>query len=409
MANVTSGSASGKLASVKTLTKRQEKAPSYENCINLASALRRSARFDEARRMLTSAVALQPAQPEAWNNLAQLESDLGRFDLVPGLFQRALQCHDKRGSPPTACKDTLLGFAYSLMRLGKFDSVWPLWEAARFGLSWWAFPGTFPWKGEEVERLLVVCEGGFGDGFNFARWLPALARRVPHVLVIVWDRMLEYMTHALRNYTNVRVLPMSHEFQYGDLAGFTHTTSILSLPAELGMSTWAELPPPLDWTPPARIITPPLDWIGFCWQAEENGVQRRTRSIPLPVADRIGRALGKKCERVVSLCLPGKNLYARETDWRVPRGVTHDPSAIDGWESTARTLLKCKRIVTTDTAVAHLSGSLGVPTLMLLPVRSAWTWARRGDELPNWYGAGFRTYRETNPAAWTVEEVLRAL
>ena len=58
----------------------------------------------------------------------------------------------------------------------------------------------------------------------------------------------------------------------------------------------------------------------------------------------------------------------------MPAGVRQNGDAIADWESTARTILHCKLVVTVDTAVAHLAGSLGVPTICLLPRRSDWKW-----------------------------------
>ena len=397
-----------KFPTVSELRKRAAKAPTYENLIDLGSGYRRANQFTEAEATLKRCLEMDPTQPAGWTNAAQLYSDLGRFEQAPGLFQRALQCHEKQGVQAAMAKTTLIGFAYSMMRLGQFKYVWPAWEASRLGRSWHPFPNMAPWRGEEVKRILVLPEGGYGDGFCFARWFPALAARVPEVLFIVWDRVYEYARHALSGW-NIKVFPMSHQFRYAEIADITHCTPLMSLPAVLGMQSWSDIPPQIDWTPPSQIIHPPLDQIGFCWLAEENGSQKCIRSLPIAAADQIGRFLSRRCEKVVSLCLPGKNLQAEALPFRTPRGVVQDPAAIEGWEQTARTILKCRYVVTVDTAVGHLAGSLGVPTLMLLPLRSSWQWALPGQELPPWYGPTFKAYRETNPACWTPDAILKVL
>jgi Tetratricopeptide repeat len=397
-----------KFPTVAELRKIVAKSPTYENLINLGSGLRRANRLDEAGEILKRCLAMDPTEPAAWSNAAQLYSDLGRFEQAPGLFQRALQCHEKKGVHPTMAQDTLLGFAYSLMRLGQFQYVWPAWEAARLQRSWYPFPNMAPWRGEEVKRLLVLPEGGYGDGFCFARWFPLLAARVPEVLFIVWDRLYEYARHVLSPW-GIKVFPMSHQFRYAEIADITHCTPLMSLPTIPGMQSWNDIPPQIDWTPPAQIVHPPLDQIGFCWLAEENGSQKCIRSLPIAVADQIGRVLSRRCEKVVSLCLPGKNLKVEESHFRPPRGVAQDPTAIDGWEQTARTILKCRFVVTVDTAVGHLAGSLGVPTLMLLPLRSSWQWSLPGGDLPPWYKPTFKAYRETNPVGWTPDAILKVL
>jgi hypothetical protein len=390
-----------------TLRKRAAKSPTYENLINLESGLRRTARLAEAHGVLEKALRLNPQQPAGWVNAAQLYSDLGNFAEVPSLFQRALQCFEKQGLAPTMAKDTLLGFAYSMMRLGQFKYAWPVWEGARVGVSWHPFPHTYPWRGEPVKKLVVLPEGGYGDGFLFSRWLPLLAQRVPEVVFIVWDRLYEYMAHVAGRY--VRVFPMSHEWRYAELSEYTHSTSLMSLPAELGMESWADIPPSIDWTPPAHIIHPPLNWIGYCWWAEENGSQRRIRSLDQMTADRVGKALAKRCERVVSLVPEQQRLYEQQTALRCPKGVTQDEALLDGWEQTARTILKCRLVVSTDTAVAHLAGTLGVPTLLLQPVRRDWKWGLSGVNLPPWYGSTFREFTNDDPEGWNGDALLKVL
>ena len=208
------------------------------------------------------------------------------------------------------------------------------------------------------------------------------------------------------------VLPLSHEFRHGELAQFSACTSILSLPAHCGMSDWSKIPPPLNWRPRAYFdLGQPEDRIGFCWRAEENGTARPVRSLSNPAADAIGRKLASKGAEVVSLCPRAANLAKDEPVELpfTPAKVRQNDAAIADWESTARTILHCKLVVTVDTAVAHLAGSLGVPTLCLLPRRSDWKWAAGDRPLNDWYGMNFNVYRNQNPATWDVDSIKNVL
>jgi hypothetical protein len=398
------------------LRRRLDRAFDFATAIPYASALRNVGEPTLAANVLQTAVKLNPERPEGWNNLAQCYTDMGRFDQAPMLFQRALQCFDKQGLPIEQTGETLLGFAYSMMRLGQWKYVWPVWEGARCNRSWHPFPHLQPWRGEPVARLLVLPEGGFGDGFMFSRWLPALLDRVPAVTLLLWDPLFEYANYVVQRGAQrsilgrIRVLPMSHEFQYDELAEYTHCTPLMSLPAHANMQSWNDIPPSLDWSPRGRIIAPPQDWIGFCWRAEENGVARKIRTLDHAAAGHLSKWLSKRCERLVSLCPTGKALY-RQGDESVPAGVVQDEAAIDGWEPTARTLLKCKHVVTADTAVAHLAGALGVPTTILLPLRSMWTWSVESEcgDRTHWYGSNCRVFRNTAVASWDLEGIKKAL
>lgn len=394
------------------LRKEAKKEPTYANLVNLAVALRACGEIEAATGELKRALAIENTRAEAWNNLGQCVTDLGQFDQAPGLFQRALQCHERAGVPIDASTESLLAFAYSMMRLGQFEYIWPVWEAARFGRSWHPLPNLPMWRGEPNARLLVLPEGGFGDGFNFLRWIRRL--RVASAHVLVWDSLFDLTDQILSRFGGVastpewvEVFPMRHEFSSKELASYTHCTSMLSLPGLCGMKSWADIPPPINWAPPRSIIHPPFDQIGFCWAAEENGVARKTRSLDNQTPNRIGQALARKCEKVVSLVPAGKSLY-RPRDLFVPKGVKQDEALLSGWEETARTILKCRLVVTVDTAVFWLAQSLGVRTLLLLPLRSDWKWG-----LPNqpflWGGNNVVMFRNTNPVTWDVAGVLEVL
>ena len=418
--------------------KRLRRERSYANLVNTAVAARHCGQIESATSLLREALKLDQVRPEVWADLGQCATDLGQFDQAPFYFQRALQCIEKSGTPVSAAHNTLLAFAYSMMRLGRFEYIWPIWETARIGNSWHPFPGVPIWDGAPTENLLVVPEGGYGDGFCFLRWLPFVKAR--RVTLLLWPALADFAREVLQNLVervagppmppgqlksilggnpptsgpfSVTVLPLSHEFRHGELAQFSACTSILSLPAHCGMSDWSKIPPPLNWRPRAYFdLGQPEDRIGFCWRAEENGTARPVRSLSNPAADAIGRKLASKGAEVVSLCPRGANLAKPDAENPaefLPAGVRQNGDAMADWESTARTILHCKLVVTVDTAVAHLAGSLGVPTICLLPRRSDWKWSAPGGPESNWYGPNFGLFRNPNPVTWDVDSIKNAL
>jgi tetratricopeptide (TPR) repeat protein len=385
------------------LSRALKKELSYGNLINYAAALRGCGLIEHAQGILQQSLAMDQTKPEAWSNLGQCAEDLGQFEDCAAMFQRALQCIEASGVQPTVAGEPLLAFAYAMMRLGHFRYIWPVWEAARVNRSWWPFKGLHVWKGEPGARLLILPEGGFGDGFNFLRWLDKIP--VAERTVLIWDSMYEYAKHTLERGAT-RVLPLSHRFQYDELQRYTHCAPYLSLMT--GFNDWSDIPPPLNWEPRGRVIAPPEDQIGFCWRAEENGVMRKIRSLDHQAATRIAKHLFDNAGRVVSLCPAGKTLY-RAGDETTPRNVVQDESLLTDFEQTARTILKCKLVVTVDTSVAHLAGSLGVPTLILLPMRSDWKWGLPPAETTAFYGRNVKLFRNDHPVDWRVDKIKEAI
>ena len=70
---------------------------------------------------------------------------------------------------------------------------------------------------------------------------------------------------------------------------------------------------------------------------------------------------------------------------------------MDDWEATACAVEMLDGVISVDTAVAHLAGSLGVPTLLLLPEPCDWRWGLEGERTP-WYSS-LRLLRDRDWAA----------
>jgi len=150
--------------------------------------------------------------------------------------------------------------------------------------------------------------------------------------------------------------------------------------------------------------------VGLCPCAQENGVSRPHRSIPalalLPLRDVPG-------VEWISL-LPDKY-----TDWVRPMKWLKDPEEDTwDWESTAQVIERLDLVISVDTAVAHLAGSLRKATWLLLPLRCDWKYqlpgmyldSDRGLETSLWY-PGMRLFRQRHPTDWSgvIQEVCAEL
>jgi len=110
--------------------------------------------------------------------------------------------------------------------------------------------------------------------------------------------------------------------------------------------------------------------------------------------------------------LPGVAWYSlqREEGLAAPfPGIFQLGSLLSNFSDTACALGSMDLVITVDTAVAHLAGAMGVPTLLLLTQLPDWRWLMDRDDSP-WYPT-LRLYRQPMAGDWdtVIQRVLSDL
>ena len=90
-------------------------------------------------------------------------------------------------------------------------------------------------------------------------------------------------------------------------------------------------------------------------------------------------------------------------------GVESLDPLLGNFSDTAFALRGMDLLITVDTAIAHLAGALGVPTLLLVSYLPDWRWLLGRPDSP-WYPA-FRIFRQPTTGDWdpVVQGVLQHL
>ena len=280
-----------------------------------------------------------------------------------------------------------------LLQLGRQREGWPLYEARfRDTPEICAAPALPRYRTElgRVPQLLLVAEQGLGDSLQFLRYGPAL-RSCCTTLHLAVQPQLVALAESSGLYD--RVLSTT-DLQVRDVqdalaAQECHWLPLLSAAALAG--TGQPLPPPLTLNPQAVA-----DWgkrlgpkrtrrrIGLVWQgnpAAERG-QQRGRSLPLsalqpllhdPELEWLSLQKGPGSEQLKALCL---------------RQVFHPAQALidPEWDfgAIAAILSHCDLLLSTDTAITHLAGAYGLPSVLLLKAVPDWRWGITGSHCP-WY------------------------
>lgn len=232
------------------------------------------------------------------------------------------------------------------------------------------------WDGRPVEgrRVLVRCYHGLGDTLHFARYLKPLRARAAHVTLEAQPALLPLL----------RALPGCDALIPFNVAApapaWDCDIEIMELPHALRLGP-SEVPPAtLSRLPPA---TPAAD-AALCWRA---GDWDTARSVPLaPLLAALRPRAAWSLQRGPAAREAAGPPFLNPAD--------DDPDIL----RTAALILAARRVVTVDTMVAHLAGTLGATTTLLLRARADWRWGNT-DRTP-WYPS-LRLLRQHQDGDWT--------
>jgi len=369
--------------------------------LNYSTALTAHGRLAEAERMLRNSEAANPSGSTA-SNLGNLLRQLGRIDDAIHWLNRAVE-----RSPQVA--EYHYNRALTLLLAGRYRDGWSDYEWRR--RKTWTSLATrnysVPlWDGKPLEgTLFIYPEQGLGDTLQFIRFLSETKKHAHSVAFECPPRQQRlFASFASEN---------SIVLCDGPSAVFAAHTGLMSLPYLLGLELddiaqhsepYLHPEPGLVDTWRARLESDKLN-IGIAWQGSPDYPRDAERSIPLQYFAPIANVPGV---RLISL----QKGYGTEqiAHFGVPIvELGSDVDLQDAFVDTAAILASLDLIITSDTSVAHLAGSLGITTWLLLPFVPDWRWLMDRQDSP-WYPS-LRLFRQEEPEDWSgvFERVVTAL
>ncbi|HQU46137.1 MAG TPA: tetratricopeptide repeat protein, partial [Pirellulales bacterium] len=157
----------------------------------------------------------------------------------------------------------------------------------------------------------------------------------------------------------------------------------------------APIPNPQSPTPNPEPATPPF-LVGIAWQGNPQYRGDRQRSVPLRCFAPLAAIPGVQ---LVSLQKGFGSEQLAELGRKFP---VVDLGPLDeeagAFMDTAAIMQNLDLVITSDTAMPHLAGALGVDVWMTLPVVGDWRWMREGERCP-WYPS-MRMFRQREADNW---------
>ena len=378
---------------------------------NLGLSLQSISRHDDALCAFEKALSLDPLDSRYRCNLANCCLELGRLDAALGHYKNALDMaplsHDYR-----------LSFAIALLLYSNCRDGWEFYEArltdpvisgldpgqSRCPQRWQTSQGRLP------SSVFLACEQGLGDTLHFCRYAKYLADQGVDITMRVQAPLIPILSSSN---LGVRLLEVDQSFDWQ----CDFWSPLLSLPLILGVSEARPLisSPYLSvssavvraWAKDFSTASMPV--VAINWQgnpaAEVNNL--KGRSIPLQEFNVIAESVPVQFVAVQHGEAYGQLESIAFRDRFVDFQDKVGPCC--GFENVAGVIANSLLLITSDTAVAHLSAAAGFETWLLLHAVPDWRWGMSG-ETTFWYPS-VRLFRQTKRGDWgsVMAEVAAAL
>jgi tetratricopeptide (TPR) repeat protein len=358
---------------------------------NLGLALRLQGRIAEAAQCFRRALELGLDQAEVHSNLGLALHDLGELDEAVVCYERALERDPE-------FIDGQVAFSTLLLLKGDFEAGWPKyewrWKTGQFKA------GDFPqprWNGEPLagKTILLQAEQGLGDTIQFVRYAAVLKEMGAKVVFECQKPLMK----LLASYRGIDLLVA----EGSELPEFDFHLPLLSVLRVLKTSL-VTIPRGV----PYLFANPELVayWrgqlaemrgfkIGINWHGRAGHVQAERRDIPIRYFASLAML---PAVRLLSLQKDG----GRELTAPAAKAIVDLGDQIDrehgAFMDTAAIMKLVDLVVTSDTAIAHLAGGLGVPVWLATAYAPDWRWMTGREDSP-WYPT-MRLFRQTKVGQW---------
>lgn len=348
-----------------------------------------------AENSFRRALELKPADLELLNNLGVILQKMNRLQEAEHYFRQAVSIGQKH-------VNSHFNLALVLLLQGKFVEGWKEYEWRYRIKGRTPVEHTQPeWNGSTLmdKIILVQAEQGFGDTFQFVRYLP-LVRAMGGRVILECQSGLQRLLHQSglcdeiiqRTATGQLDIPFDVHIRLLSLPR-VFGTNLATVPADvpyLQAEAWnAE-----RWR--KRFSHDASFKVGIVWAGRPTHEDDQNRSMPLHFFVRLGE-------------VPDVALYSLQkgvavealNQLPVAHSVINLDNELEDFADTAAAITQLDLVITVDTSVAHLAGALGCPVWVLLPYAPDWRWLTEREDCP-WYPS-MRLFRQVASGEW--EEV----
>lgn len=349
--------------------------PEHDTATNFSRVLLKAGNYEGASQLAAYALRENPKSTLALRNRALALTGLSQYDEAIQTWRTILTYLPND-------IDVCHGLASLLLQCGQMTpETWAIYQRR---INWSALPPTLTcWNGENIgdRTLLLVAEQGLGDTLQFVRYVPLLAARGMRVILAVQPSLLRLLA-SMPGADQVVALG-------GVMPRFDMFCPILSLPAIFG-TTLHSIPTLVPYGIFDAHREPGFLHVGLVWSGNPQFPHDSERSISPALLDCLGN-------------IPNVVFYNLQYDVQYKPERLRIVSLVDDvsdFFDTAQRVAALDLVITVDTAMAHLAGTMGKPVWLLSRFSGCWRWLNDRTDTP-WYPT-IRIFRQSQPNDWTL-------
>ena len=396
---------------------------------NLGVALKHLSKLDEAAKVHIKAIEINSNNADAYNNLGIVYKELNKFDEAITSYEKAISINSKHadahsnigiilkeiGKHSKAIEyykkaieinknhiDAHYNLGHILLLCSNFEKGFEEYEwRIKQPLKHYKGSGLLTskeWNGEDLrnKKILILSEQGIGDIIQFSRYIYILKNDYFADVIFKTYKNLSHL------YPNNELRIISDEDPNPD---HEYHKYLLSLPGVL-FKKEKKIPKEINYIKQNDEIY--FKWkeklshvkgfkIGINWQGNKNYKYDLSRSIPLHFFENlfdlkgvnfINLQKGPGVEQINDFKYKNKIYdFSNEAD-----------NSVNAFEDTIGILKNLDLIISSDTALPHLSATLGLKTWIMLPFSPDWRFFLNTNISP-WYKK-MKLYRQKKCNDW---------
>jgi tetratricopeptide (TPR) repeat protein len=345
--------------------KALELAPNNQDLLsNLALNYKTNSQFNEAIECFNKALTVKEI-PEILTNLGSVYLEKNDLKNATKSLKRALKLNPKLNGAKInlayCChlnKQYKQGWRYYEYRLKHFEQL-------RQYLS--IFGKDKLWNGKDSlkdKTVLIFAEQGYGDLVQFARYIPFLKEKECKIILLC-DNKIASLAKLFNGVDEIEL-----KDNYSDIKHFDYHVPIMSLPCLLKMYTPFAIDNVLKLDEKTAVSDTNKFKVGIAWKGNSKHAQDKKRSCDV--------------EYFLKLKNPKIQLINLTTEKLNDPDVLDVIDENDDFLKTAKIINGLDCVISVDTCVLHLAGTLGVTTIGLLAYKPDFRWGL-DDKNTLWY------------------------